>query len=426
MSYPFRESAKSSSSRQQIPPSAINEAYKGLVAAGRQSASFQCPTDQITQFFEVLSSAITDHIKAANELTTPSIIRLPPLYPDFVAAFVNSNPSVPRPEIGGVEQVVAIFCAIFAEISEIPIRRINFGDTSLWAAIQTELASYLAWKSLHEARSIADVDLESAVNKFARSAQKLTAEVQDVVMSANTRLIELQSKDMELRTSIERSKTDAVAEAKQLSGQVNAAKTVLLQLSKQTEEIEAALEKTDNNIKSFGTAVREELKIDNTKRLWQRRAWFSTISFWVSAGMIALALAYPPFLAYSHLDKVIETLRHIGDAATQGLPPDATAAQLTAATISRLVVITIPLALYLWGVKLLVRFNARSLMLMDDARQRGTMMDTYFHLIERDAATKEDRALILNALFRPAPGHGSDNVEPPNFTELLDKAMGKN
>jgi hypothetical protein len=51
------------------------------------------------------------------------------------------------------------------------------------------------------------------------------------------------------------------------------------------------------------------------------------------------------------------------------------------------------------------------------------MLDTFFHLIEKEGAVKEDRALVLNALFRPAPGHG-DNVDPPNFTELVSKAMG--
>jgi hypothetical protein len=57
-------------------------------------------------------------------------------------------------------------------------------------------------------------------------------------------------------------------------------------------------------------------------------------------------------------------------------------------------------------------------------RKRQTMMDTYFLLIERQAATPEERGLILNALFRPAPSHGLDGVEPPNFTEFLGKSGG--
>jgi hypothetical protein len=56
---------------------------------------------------------------------------------------------------------------------------------------------------------------------------------------------------------------------------------------------------------------------------------------------------------------------------------------------------------------------------MDDARQRVTMLNTYLFLIEQDAAVKQDRGAILEALFRRAPGHGGDTVEPPHFTDLL-------
>lgn len=46
-------------------------------------------------------------------------------------------------------------------------------------------------------------------------------------------------------------------------------------------------------------------------------------------------------------------------------------------------------------------------------------------MIEQSGATVEDRALILQALCRPALGHGGDSVDPPNFTEVIDKAMGR-
>jgi len=62
---------------------------------------------------------------------------------------------------------------------------------------------------------------------------------------------------------------------------------------------------------------------------------------------------------------------------------------------------------------------------MDDAGLRATMIETYYKMIEKSAATPEDRALVLSALMRPAPGHGGDPIEPPNFTEVMEKAMGK-
>ncbi|UXT41437.1 hypothetical protein FY137_09655 [Agrobacterium tumefaciens] len=190
------------------------------------------------------------------------------------------------------------------------------------------------------------------------------------------------------------------------------------------EKVETILKQIDTagaNVASFATAVREELRTDSTKKLWKSRARGSAFSFWVSAAVIAAAIIAPPFFAFMHIEAVIGVLRRIGDAAVQGLPNDATTAQLTAATISRLVVVSAPLALYFWAIKLLVRFNARSMMLMDDARQRHTTMDTYFHLIEKNATSKEERGLMLSALFRPLPGQGTEIVEPPNFADLLSK-----
>lgn len=186
------------------------------------------------------------------------------------------------------------------------------------------------------------------------------------------------------------------------------------------DAIEAGTQSTEARL----SALKEGVDTISVKKLWDDRAASSRKAFWGSVGILAIFLVIFPLVGFFKLDEILEMLRHIGDAATTGLPPDANATQLTVATISRLVVITVPLALYFWIIKLLVRFNLHSLALMEDARQRHTMMDTYFHLIGERAATIEDRALILNALFRPTPGQGSDAVEPP-FTDIVSKAMPK-
>lgn len=84
-------------------------------------------------------------------------------------------------------------------------------------------------------------------------------------------------------------------------------------------------------------------------------------------------------------------------------------------------IVTTPLVLYFWAIRLVVRFNGRSMLMMDDARQRETMMDTYVHLIETSNASANERALVLNALFRPSLSTAQENVEPPNFIELIGK-----
>ncbi len=59
------------------------------------------------------------------------------------------------------------------------------------------------------------------------------------------------------------------------------------------------------------------------------------------AAVLAILLVVIPGSAMAKLDSVLAVLRHIGEAATVGLPSDASPTALTVATISRLVVITV-------------------------------------------------------------------------------------
>ncbi|MFC6448415.1 hypothetical protein, partial [Shinella zoogloeoides] len=89
----------------------------------------------------------------------------------------------------------------------------------------------------------------------------------------------------------------------------------------------------------------------------------------------------------------------------------------------RLIVFSVPVFVYLWTMRAVMRFFMRSMLLMDDARQRQTMLETYFMLTGSGRADERDRPLILWALFRQTPGHGSDGVEPPDFTEVINAGM---
>ena len=132
-----------------------------------------------------------------------------------------------------------------------------------------------------------------------------------------------------------------------------------------------------------------------------------------------------PIAAVYESTTILQFAKQFADAATVDVGDNPGAVAMAVSVISRLVVIAVPLALYFWLIRLVGRFNMRSMLLMDDARQRATMLETYYKMIERSAATVKDRALVLQALMRPAPGHGPDTVEPPNFTEVIDKAMDK-
>lgn len=76
-----------------------------------------------------------------------------------------------------------------------------------------------------------------------------------------------------------------------------------------------------------------------------------------------------------------------------------------------------------WGVRLLVRMFLSHLHLTTDAAERVVMVRTYLSLLEGDRlASKEDRQLILQALFRPASdGIVKDEGLPPSMFEFLTR-----
>ncbi len=60
-------------------------------------------------------------------------------------------------------------------------------------------------------------------------------------------------------------------------------------------------------------------------------------------------------------------------------------------------------------------------MLRNDAEQRFAMLDTYIRLIHEGQATREDRTIVLAALFRALPGQENDDMQPPSLLDLMKK-----
>lgn len=86
-------------------------------------------------------------------------------------------------------------------------------------------------------------------------------------------------------------------------------------------------------------------------------------------------------------------------------------------------IVTVPAVLYLWVLKNISRIFQQRLMLADDAAHRRLLTMTYLGLAKepRLSITDNDRALILNALFRPIPPHASDDGPPAGLIDLIKK-----
>jgi hypothetical protein len=169
----------------------------------------------------------------------------------------------------------------------------------------------------------------------------------------------------------------------------------------------------------FKASITEELKLQQARKLWTDAARSAGRAYRNSWFALVILLIGVPSLAIWQSHEIFAFFRVVGDAVLVDLPENASETAILIAAVSRLVLVTMPIVLFVWLIKLVVRFNARSLLLMDDARQRNTMLETYLHLVEQDKDVKADRPLILEALFRRTPGHGPETIEPPTLAELI-------
>lgn len=89
----------------------------------------------------------------------------------------------------------------------------------------------------------------------------------------------------------------------------------------------------------------------------------------------------------------------------------------------RLAVLTLIGVFGVWALRLVVRMFLSHLHLLADAGERIVMVQTYLSLLEGDQLEgKEDRQLILQALFRPASdGIVKDEGVPFSFAEILTR-----
>lgn len=371
------------------------------------------------------SKVIATHFAEAMNGANTFALALPALH-DFTSTNDLEKQFLANSSV--VSRIIPLGISYLAETALIgALDEAGFDAANLF--ITSEIASYWAWKAgialgenqQEELRSLM-VQARAAVGQVEVKAGELENTIEAARLKGEKATLDLMTDFDRKTSSLEKRHLDLG--------------TRIIEQGQHLQNNQSFTQTVENNFKAFAEAVREELKINTAKRLWDARSRSSQRAFIGSAIAAALLILIPIGLAFWFRDGIISYLHVIEAPATQvgtanrspaDVPASASnlsATSLTIVTIGRLLTVTIPIALWFWLIKLVVRYNYRSMVLADDARQRSTMMDTYFHLIEHQAASVEDRALILAALFRPAPGHGSDNVDPPDFTDFINKMKG--
>ncbi|RAX42416.1 DUF6161 domain-containing protein [Rhizobium tropici] len=283
-------------------------------------------------------------------------------------------------------------------------------DPSIEMAIGAEIASYASWRNLEVEHEEGQDRLSDLAGKFAVQFNEQLLNAEKTINRFNENIIQLQERDAELRQRNE----DFDKTYAQQTKNIEAADMLLSALEKRVSNTEA-------NYTTFSAAIERKYAISATRDYWSKQAKKTGEAFWYSVFILAVLLVAVPIALISRHTEVLGALQDVLITPIDNLKPDATLAQISLASINRLILIILPVALLIWFVRLLVRFATRSLALMDDAQLRQAMMDTFLRLDVDSNLSQDERNVMLNALYRPGPGQSPDVPDFPNVIELINK-----
>jgi hypothetical protein len=154
---------------------------------------------------------------------------------------------------------------------------------------------------------------------------------------------------------------------------------------------------------------RTKLTLDEPALTWAKIAERKTTvwAWWLAA--FASLVVIPLLLALANWSTILDAVGKL------------TAGVNGTFSIAGLATITVPALFYAWLLKNVSRIFIQNLNLADDAAHRRSLALTYMGLLqdEKHPASDQDRAIILNALFRPIPPQTADEGPPAGVIDLI-------
>lgn len=173
---------------------------------------------------------------------------------------------------------------------------------------------------------------------------------------------------------------------------------------------ETFLQQASDDIEAARKQATEAGILLSATHLWARKAILHGVGFWLGLAAMAGIVGTGLYMAYLH-----------GPAFLASLPKKADG-EVTYVTVALITICAIAAG---WLLRFIGRFVTESMVLQTDADQRRVMLQTYLALVgDKDAKMEQaDRTLILNAVFRPLPGHQSEDVALPTLLDLARSAV---
>jgi hypothetical protein len=170
-------------------------------------------------------------------------------------------------------------------------------------------------------------------------------------------------------------------------------------------ELESRKKQFDHLADLYNTQLALEDPVRNWEEIKEDARFhsFAWLAFFI-AGIIVPAIA-----AFANRKDILNFLREI------------LTSQQGAFNISAVVIVLLPMLAWGWLLKHMSRGFVENRMIAMDARHRQILAKTFvgFSKAEGINMTEHDRAIILNALYRPVPPHTGDDGPPLGLIDLI-------
>lgn len=169
-----------------------------------------------------------------------------------------------------------------------------------------------------------------------------------------------------------------------------------------------AITEYTSELERMRTLLTEDMKTQAPRTYWQSKSIWNLC---LSGGAFALFVLLVVIIAALVLSNSSSILDLVKDSEGR-------------IQVAAIVFFTIPALAFFWVLRLISRIFVANLLDWMDSRQRVVMVDTYRALVAEgsDEVSKEERILILQALFRPGPQGSSDDGPPAGFWDFVAKA----
>ena len=184
------------------------------------------------------------------------------------------------------------------------------------------------------------------------------------------------------------------------------------QISKKAaDEMEAFRQEKATLFADLEDLYRRKLVLEEPAILWDNIAAAKTLNWRIWLSVFFALLAIPATFIVQNYELAVATVARITSTANGGV------------SISGIAAISVPALFYAWLLKNISRVFLQNLNLADDATHRRALALTYLGLAANPKldVSENDRALILNALFRPIPSQGGDEGPPSGLLDLIRK-----